>query len=628
MNWIRLIFFALVSLVILGAPGRAVAGDYSVRAVSPELKVPAGGESFIALVFDIPGNHHIYGNPLGPGTGKPTTVTVRQGAEGVAFQAPRFPEARIYYAPGDRGFVRIYEKKTHVFLPLKIEGNAAPGRRSVMLHVDTLLCTDASCIPRDFIVNCAITVLPRGDKAPAHDPGLAAMFASAAEAGQAVVGAAGSADSRQPAVDIPYDFQPRYITAESVTNIFQAILFGLLAGFILNFMPCVLPVVSLKIMGFVTMGHDDPKKVFRISLVFSFGIITAFLVLASLAAFLGYGWGELFKKKEFIIGMIGIIFALGLSMFEVFTLMPPSFSGSAAGRGVNPYADAYAKGLLATLLATPCSGPFLGGTLAWALMQPPLTVFAIFTSVGAGMALPYVLLSANPSLLRFVPKPGEWTITLERVMGFFLMATVVYLIGVLEARLAAPTLWFLLFIFAGVWQYGRYGSPLNSRLTRALSALALVVIVGGGYFVTFHAGAGDQGGALEIERREFSLQRLADNNSQGKISVVKFTADWCPNCVMVERTALYTERVEKILKDNGIDLMVADITRPNPVAEGLMAKLGSRSIPFLAVFPSGEQFLKPYCLRDIYSEDDVLGALDRALKAVPDIDVNSIKFNR
>lgn len=151
---------------------------------------------------------------------------------------------------------------------------------------------------------------------------------------------------------------------------------------------------------------------------------------------------------------------------------------------------------------------------------------------------------------------------------------------------------------------------------------------GGGYYVSYHTGTGDRAGTADIARREFSLQRLTENNSQGKISVVKFTADWCPNCVMVERTALYTDRVEKILKENGIDLLVADITRPNPEAEGLMAKLGSRSIPFLAIFPSGDQFLKPYCLRDIYSEDDVLGSLDKALKAVPDIDVNSIQFNR
>lgn len=620
-----LVFITVIIIAIVAGP--LVADDYQVHPVPPELKIPAGGESFIALEFEIPGNLHIYGNPVGPGTGKPTTVNVVKAPEGLTFLPARYPEAKIYHVPGDRGYVRIYEKKTRVFIPLKVDRKTAPGTRTIQIFVDSLLCSEGTCIPRDFTLNYPVRVLAPGETGTAHNPDLKSAFSNAKEPGPdaAVADVAGK---NQAIVEIPYDFQPRYVSAGDVTNIFQAILFGLLAGFILNFMPCVLPVVSLKIMGFVKLGHDEPRKVLRIGLLFALGILTVFLLLAALAAFMGYGWGELFKKTEFIIGMIGIIFALALSMFEIFTITPPSFSGKATGEGVNPYVDAYAKGLLATLLATPCSGPFLGGTLAWALTRPPLTVFVIFISVGVGMALPYLVLSARPSLLRFVPKPGEWTITLERIMGFLLMATVVYLIGVLESRLVVPTLWFLIFIFAGFWQYGKYGSIINPRLTRALSAAALVITVGMGYWVSYHAGDGGEGRLAQVAGQEFSLQRLIENNNSGKISVIKFTADWCPNCSLVERTSLYTDRVMKLVRDSGAELMVADITRHNAGAEGLMKKLGTRSIPFLAVFPPGDQFLKPWCLRDLYTEADVLEALDKAVKSVPDIDINSIKFNR
>jgi len=433
------------------------AGDYRVGAVPPVLEIPAGGESLVSLVFDIPEGSHIYGNPLGPGTGKPTTVSVKNTHDGIVFKSPRYPEAKIYHSPGDRGFVRIYEKKAHIFLPVAVGKAVVPGTKSVVLVVDSLLCSQSSCVPKIVTLDYAVKVLPAGTRPSPVDPVLLEMSRGAREAGSVKE----HADRGAETVEIPYDFQPRYLTGENVTNIIQAILFGLIAGLILNFMPCVLPVVSLKVVGFITMGHEDRKQVLKIGILFSLGILTVFFVLASLAAFLGYGWGELFKKRDFILIMIGLVFAMGLSMFEVFTLTPPSFSGSAPRKGINPLLDAYGKGLLATLLATPCSGPFLGGTLAWALLQPPITVFVIFTSVGVGMALPYLVLSAKPSLLKFVPKPGEWTITLERIMGFLLMATTVYLLGILELGLLLPALWFLLLVFMAFWQYGKYGSPVK-----------------------------------------------------------------------------------------------------------------------------------------------------------------------
>ncbi len=604
------------------------AAEFRLEATPSALEIPAGGEGLVSLVFDIPGGSHIYGNPLGPGTGKPTTVSVQNTHRGIVFKAPRFSEAKIHFSQGDRGYVRIYEKKAYIFLPVTVRKDVVPGKKRVVLTVDSLLCSQNSCVPKIMNLDYVVKVLPEGSRTSSADPLLLEMSRRAKEAGSALDPISGKAGSETEQVDIPYDFQPRYLAGENVTNIIQAILFGIIAGLILNFMPCVLPVVSLKVVGFITMGHDDRKKVLKMGILFSLGILTVFLVLATLAAFLGFGWGELFKKQGFLLVMIGIVFAMGLSMFEVFTLSPPSFSGKAPGEGLHPLLESYGKGLLATLLATPCSGPFLGGTLAWALLQPPVIVFVIFTSVGLGMAVPYLVLSAKPSLLKFIPKPGEWTITLERFMGFLLMGTTVYLLGILEQGLLLPALWFLLLVFMAFWQYGKYGSPVNPPLTRALSAAALLIILVGGYWSIFHSqgGAGSEG--TEIHSGDFSLRKLAENNGLGKITVVKFTADWCPNCRLVESTSLYTEKVGRLIRENGIDLVTADITRHNAEAEGVMKKLGTRSIPFLAVFPPGEGFTRPWCLRDMYSEDDVVGALMKALKEVPEISVDDIIFGK
>ena len=624
MTIIRRYFIFLLPLFFL-APDYSYAFEYRLRPLPGELKISAGSDSFITLEFEIPVGTHIYGNPLGPGTGKATVVSVKDVPPGIIIDAVRYPEGKIYFSPGDRGYVRIYEGRARIFVPVKAESNVVPGRKTIDLHVDSLICTDTSCIPRESTLKYFIQVLPTGAVVPAPDSTLEDEFRRA----KSIADHPEKDDKvTTPARAIPYEFQPMYFAEESVTNVIQAILLGLLAGLILNFMPCVLPVVSLKVMGFVSMGHEDRKEVFRMGLLFSLGILSVFLLLAGLAAFLGYGWGELFKQKSFIIAMIAVIFALGLAMFEVYIINPPSISVKAPAKTVNPYFDSFAKGILATLLATPCSGPFLGGTLAWALQQPPLIIFVIFTSVGTGMALPYMILAMNPSLLKFIPRPGQWTITLERIMGFLLMGTVAYLIGVLESTLVVPTLWFLLFIAIGFWQYGKYGSPINSGLRRVISAVFLVLLISFGYYLSYHAFTGERPTEVAAEQGEFTLERLIENNNHGKVTVVKFTADWCPNCTLVERTSLYTEGVIKLMKDNGVELLVADITRPNTTAEALMIKLGTRSVPFLAVFPPGDQFTRPFCLRDMYRETDVISAIERSLKLIPDVDINSIRFRQ
>jgi thiol:disulfide interchange protein DsbD len=384
-------------------------------------------------------------------------------------------------------------------------------------------------------------------------------------------------------------------------------------------------------MDIVKHAGDDRKELVKLGAFFTLGIIISFIILAALAAFMGYNFGALFQKKIFLIIMIAVVFALTLSLFEVFTINIPSFAIRATetyGRRAadqhpqlhlkvkdersNPYIDAFGKGVLTTLLATPCSGPFLGGTLAWAFTQTPAVIFIIFISIGSGMALPYIILTINPGLMRFIPKSGNWMITFERVMAFLLMATIIYLMSILEDTLVIPTLWFLLFIAMAFWQYGRFGSIIMARKKRIISRIMLVVILAAGYILSYnYLYCGDEEKA-SITGREFDVTALHDNNDNGIISVVDFTADWCPNCKLVEKTSLYTAEVLKTIKEKKIQLFVADLTRENIPAEKLLNELGNRSIPFLAIFPSGKFFKSPVCLRDIYSKEDVLEAIKMA----------------
>ncbi len=619
---------ALLPLLFLSAAiGSGFSQDVGLRIEPREITVPQGASGVITINAEIPSGKYLYANPLGPGTGRATRVWAT-APDGFSFEQTRYLPGKKYTAPKEEKYVWIYEKGTRFFLPFSVGGRVDPGRYAIKVNFEGLICDRSSCIPQYASYEYAITVAEPGAGVFEMDPRLKADFLKARAPGNAETGAAEGAESGElsAAAFEGLRFSPRYVASVRVSNIVQAILFGFIAGMLLNFMPCVLPVVSLKIMGFIKQGGEDRRDVIAIGALFSLGILTVFSVLASLAAFLDYGWGDLFKSTSFLIAMIGMVFVLSLSMFGLFVIGVPSIAGRAAGIRENRYIDAYVKGLLATLLATPCSGPFLGGTLAWAMLQSSVTIFVVFLSVGAGMAFPYFLLSVRPGLMKFIPRPGEWTTTLERIMGFLLLGTVVYLIGILEDKYLVPTLWFLLFLLAGFWQYGKYGAITEAKKKRVASLIAVVAIIVLGAFISYGLIKRGVEEYRSFEDQAFSADRLIANREAGKISVVEFTADWCPNCRLVESTSLRTVGVSKVMKESWIDFFVADLTRKNRAAEKLLRDLGSRAIPFLAIFPPGKAFERPICLRDIYSEKDVIESLRQAVRDAREGDTGTLQF--
>ncbi|MBN2157936.1 MAG: hypothetical protein JW807_00980 [Spirochaetes bacterium] len=613
----------VVLLIIVSALISCKKNEYHEMKVYPipkELSVPQNSESFMVIQVELPSHTHIYGNPKGPGTGKPTEVTVKAPA-GLEFGAARFLEPDKFYFPGEKEYTWGYEDETRIYIPFTVRAATRMGINKTTVTFDSLLCTDtissggsAYCIPKLFIIDCPIRILPQGSAGTAHNADIVAEYAaSSAPAGgekdDIALPPAGEKDSGAGLLS-GLSFSPRYME-RGVTGILQAILFGIIAGFILNFMPCVLPVVSLKVMSFVQNAGRGRRELFLLGLIFSLGILTSFGALAALAAFFGYRWGGLFQHRLFLVAMTGIVFALALSLFGVYTINVPAVAGRAIKEKANRYGDAYVKGLLATILATPCSGPFLGGTLAWTLSQPPSVIVIVFLCIGMGMALPYLVLTANPGFIRFIPKPGDWLKTFEQVMGFLLVFTVIYLIGIFEAGSILPVVAFLGFVAIGFWQYGRYGAPHRTSIARSVSTALLVIIIATGYFLSFHFLYREEVSA-NIDRKQFSVQRIMSNREEGRISVIEFTADWCPNCRLVEKTALQSGNVASALGSRKIDFMVADITKKNVSAERIMSMFKSESIPLLAVVPPGESFNKPIILRDLYSADDVLKAIHMA----------------
>ncbi|NMB65028.1 MAG: hypothetical protein GYA16_09195, partial [Spirochaetes bacterium] len=344
------------------------------------LNVKPNAKACAIIHIELPSKGYIYANPKGEGTGKATTAYAKP-TQHIVPEKTRFLPGTFYISPLDSKPVYIYNKHTALCIPFEVK-TTHEGTYSLSITIEALYCNDVSCTPIQQTITQIIDV---NTSAPEFDTSLCTMY----KVPEAIIHTVNKKD-------LPGHFNVIDAGSTPTSSLFHAIMFGILAGFLLNFMPCVLPVISLKILSFISYGNNKPGQVRIMGLLFTAGILTSFLALASLAAFAGYNWGELFQHKMFIIIMAAIIFALALSFFGVYTFNIPQLPQL---QSANIYVDSYFKGIVATLLATPCSGPFLGATLAWSLTQHPFIIFMVFINIGLGMSLPYLLLSFYPSLI-------------------------------------------------------------------------------------------------------------------------------------------------------------------------------------------------------------------------------------
>ncbi len=407
------------------------------------------------------------------------------------------------------------------------------------------------------------------------------------------------------------ELTPRYHNPSlEVGDLGTAILFGILAGLLLNLMPCVLPVISLKFSALLSVSamvdkEEQARRFREHCLIFGLGIVVWFLVLAVLLGTAGLAWGEMFQSPYVVTGLIFLLFLLGLSLFGVFTLpvLDLKFSGSR-----HPRLQAFMGGLLATLLATPCSGPLLGGVLGWALRQPLSVLIISVFFVGVGMALPYGVLALFPGLVRLLPKPGAWTLRLEQLLSFFLMASVVYLISLLPPEWVTLVLTNLVIVAVAAWLWGQIGD-LTATFRRKLIAriLAVIIVVLGIWWASTaldHSFAWEKFNAAEFSERLGKEPML-----------LEFTADWCPSCKAMESTTLSDGNMRERQAKYKFRAIRVDLTRNAELEQQLLKTLGSISIPVMAIFPAGDGARSPLVLRDIVTSEQLDEALAETLGA-------------
>ena len=505
--------------------------------------------------------------------------------------------------------IESHEGDVSWFVPIELAPGVKPEDVKIEGSVFAQACDATSCkIPQTFKFTARLAdkppvkiVEPRGGFDKRFD---------AKPAGAADDKPKGDAASVVPLGGLLAQLKPRYFGVGKQTSLWLVLGAAFVGGFILNFMPCVLPVIGLKILGFVEQSHERRSRVLVLNLWYAFGMLAVFWVLATLAVQLNLGWGQQFQSVGFNLVLAGLVFAMALSFLGVWEIPIPGFVGGntatqlAAKEGPG---GAFAKGVLTTVLSTPCSGPFLGPVFGFTLNQKWPAIYAIFTFVGLGMASPYLLIGAFPKLIRFLPKPGAWMDTFKQLMGFVLLFTVVFLLTFVGQDYILPTVAMLIAIWFGCWWIGR--TPLTASLGKRLRGwsigVASAAVLG---LIGFRMLLPEK---TELAWEPFTPARLEAELAQGRTVLVDFTADWCLTCKRNEIQVLNTPPIESVVQSNRVVTLKADFTRQSPEIKQVLNALGSNSIPICAIF-SADRPSEPLVLPDLITKNQVIEALGMA----------------
>src|SRR5450631_677785 len=386
-------------------------------------------------------------------------------------------------------------------------------------------------------------------------------------------------------------------SAGASDSLLAAIAFAFLGGILLNLMPCVFPVLGIKVLGFVEHAHGDARAMRTQGAVFFAGVVVSFLALAGIMLGLRaggsqLGWGFQLQSPGVVALLAALFFVLALNLSGVFEwgAFAQSVGARLSARG--RYADAFLSGALATVVATPCTAPFMGAAVGFTLTQDAALSLAIFATLGAGMALPVVLLSLFPALLKRLPRPGAWMETFKQVLAFPLYATVAWLAWVLGAQVGNDAVFALLaglvMVAMGAWVYGRSlhaEGVWRPTLAAILVAAGLVVAWPGG---AMDASASAAAATDDLQWQAWSPEKVRALTAAGRPVFVDFTAAWCVTCQVNKRVALHNASVIGAFAAHDVATLKADWTRQDPRITATLAALGRNAVPVYALYLPGE----------------------------------------
>ena len=409
------------------------------------------------------------------------------------------------------------------------------------------------------------------------------------------------------------------------------LLYAFIGGLILNIMPCVLPVIALKILGFVSEARSEPRRARNLGLIYALGVLVSFLALAAIvigvkAAGHHAGWGMQFGSPVFIVCLTTLVTLVALNLFGVFEVSPGGRTLNAAGELASKHGapGAFFNGALATALATPCTAPFLSIALGFAFAQSASVILMVFLFVGLGLASPYVLLSWNPAWLKFLPKPGAWMEKFKIAMGFPMLATTVWLFNVAASSYGKDVLWlgvFLVIIAFAAWIFGEFVQRGRNHKTAA--AIITLILLIGGYVFALEKELGwrnamptNETGSLKqssggIDWQAWSPGAVAQARAAGRPVLVDFTADWCLTCQVNKKFAIEIPSVRAKLKELNAVALIGDYTHFPDAITAELNRYAQAGVPLVLVYPK-EPDAPAIVLPQILTPGSVLNALNHA----------------
>jgi thiol:disulfide interchange protein len=590
------------------------------------------------------------------------TLPVAQGPPASdRFTAPYFEAGRMKLPqPVDSWDVAAATDDEVVVLTLTPNGEARdPGAVTVFEKLRHSLIdhgVPARMVHKDGRIYVQLTVKKRKTKAPTHIEGVlvsehgwdaegrvkALPFAVDVEHGklpelpaagvvqpQSPSGSAGRSQSRREGAALPHHPSEAGGVATKTRahglGLALSLLFAFLGGVILNLMPCVFPVLSLKVVGFVESAGGDRRHGRLHAVAFAAGVLLFFWLLAGMLLALRaggqqLGWGFQLQSPLFVAGLAMLVFALALNMAGLFELGTSVASLTGRAEQAPGYLGSFSSGALATVLATPCTAPFMGSALGYALTQSPIEAFLVFTALGVGMACPYVTLATSPALLRLLPRPGAWMETFKQAMSFPLFATVLWLVWVFGRQVGndgvARLLGAMLVIGAAAWVLGRWGDIATAPGKRRAASVASLLLLAAAIALAVDASGLERSSTEALAAAEgttasawlpYDRDEVARLRAAGKPVFIDFTAAWCLTCQVNERVA-FTPAVDRRLRELGVVTMKADWTSRDPRITAALEALGRDGVPLYVLYRP--EHPEPTILPQILSPGVVLDALD------------------